>query len=233
MPAPGSDSRPPPSDPPASHADLRISLIATGPLAFFHSFFSLFLSWWGAFLIAALDATLVVFLPFGVDAVVIYLAASDRDLFWVYPLLATAGALAGAATTYWIGAKIGDVGLERFVPERRLARLRARVRTSGAVALAIPALLPPPFPLTPFILTCGALKVSRSRFFTIFAAIRLLRFGVEAWLALVYGRGILRVLESDAFQVVIGVFVAAAVLGTAASGVMLWRSTRESHVQAA
>jgi membrane protein YqaA with SNARE-associated domain len=202
-------------------------------LPLFHSLFAFFLTWWGTFLIAALDATMIVFLPFGVDAVVIYLAARNRDVFWLYPLLATAGSLAGAGTTYWIGRKVGEVGLDRYVPKRRLERLRGRVRDSGAVALAVPALMPPPFPLTPFILTCGALKVNPWRFFMIFTTMRLLRFGVEATLAIVYGRGILRVLESDAFQTVIGVFVVIAVAGTAASAVMLWRSTHESRAQTA
>ncbi len=202
-------------------------------MTFFQSFFSFFLTWWGSFMIAALDATMLVFLPFGVDAVVIYLAARNEDLFWLYPLLATAGSLTGAATTYWIGKKIGDVGLERYVPERRLNRLKGRVRESGAIALAVPALMPPPFPLTPFILTCGALNVNPWRFFSIFAAMRLVRFGVEAGLAVVYGRGILRILESDRFQMVITAFIAIAILGTAASAVLLWRSTHESRVQAA
>ncbi len=202
-------------------------------MTFFQSFFSFFLTWWGSFMIAALDATMLVFLPFGVDAVVIYLAARNEDLFWLYPLLATAGSLTGAATTYWIGKKIGDVGLERYVPERRLNRLKGRVRDSGAIALAVPALMPPPFPLTPFILTCGALNVNPWRFFSIFAAMRLVRFGVEAGLAVVYGRGILRILESDRFQMVITAFIAIAILGTAASAVLLWRSTHESRVQAA
>ena len=184
-------------------------------------------------MIAALDATMLFFLPFGVDAVVVYLSARNEQLFWLYPLLATAGSMMGAATTYWVGKKIGDVGLDRYVSERRLNRLRDRVRDSGAIALAVPALLPPPFPLTPFILTCGALNVNPWRFFGIFSAMRLLRFSAAAGLAVVYGRGILRVLESDAFQMVIGVFVVIAVIGTAATGVMLWRSTHESRPQTA
>lgn len=199
----------------------------------FYSLFSFFLTWWGAFTIAALDATMIVFLPFGVDAVVIYLSARDDSLFWVYPLLATAGSLTGAGTTYWIGKKIGDVGLERYVPEGRLERIKSRVRDSGAIAMAVPALMPPPFPLTPFVLTCGALNVNPWRFFSIFAAMRLVRFGAEAGLARVYGRGILRILESDAFQMIIAAFIVVAILGTAASAVMLWRSTHESRVQAA
>lgn len=54
---------------------------------------------WGVAVLAALDSSLVFFMPFGVDALVIYLAARDEALFWLYPLLATAGSLAGAAVT--------------------------------------------------------------------------------------------------------------------------------------
>jgi membrane protein YqaA with SNARE-associated domain len=188
--------------------------------------FRVFLTWWGAFVAGALDSSVVFFMPFGVDALVIYLAARDENLFWIYPLLAAAGSVAGAAFTFWVGRKAGEVGLDRLVSRRRLDRLRCRVRDKGALALALPAIIPPPFPLTPLVLTCGALKVDPARFFAMFGAMRLLRFGLAAMLARVYGRGILRVLESDTFQIVVMVFVVVAVLGTIVSAVMLWRNTK-------
>lgn len=184
-----------------------------------------FLTWWGVLLLAVLDSSLVFFMPFGIDALVIYLAARDERLFWMYPLLATAGSLMGAALTFWIGYKAGEAGLHRLVPERRLKRLRSRVRNSGALAMALPAALPPPFPLTPFVLTCGALQVNRWWFFSTFAIMRLLRFSLGAALARIYGRGILRVLQSDDFRIVVIGFIAVAMLGTIVSGVFLWRST--------
>jgi membrane protein YqaA with SNARE-associated domain len=196
-------------------------------------FLGFFLTWWGAVVIAALDTSLLFFLPFGVDAVVIFLAARDEQFWWMYAILATAGSLVGAALTFWIGRKIGEVGLERMIPERRLERLRCRVRDKGAIAMALPALLPPPFPLTPVILTCGALKVDKFRFFATFGAIRLLRFTIEAALARVYGRGVLRMLQSDAFQNVIIGFIIIAVLGTVISAVLLWRSTHERRLRPA
>jgi membrane protein YqaA with SNARE-associated domain len=200
--------------------------------AFFRSIFSFFLTWWGTALLAALDTSMLFFLPFGVDAVVIYLAARNNDLFWMYPLLATAGSIAGATVTYWIGKKIGEVGLERLVAEKRLERIRCRVRDSGAIALAVPALLPPPFPLTPIILTCGALQVDWWRFFITFGLIRLLRFGAEATLARIYGRRVLRVLQSDMFQTIVIVFIGIAIIGTIASAIVLWRKTRDRRPQA-
>ena len=163
-------------------------------MGLFHAAFGYFLSWWGAYVLALLDATMVVFLPFGVDALVIYLSARNGMLFWMYPLLATAGSLTGAAMTYWIGKKGGEIGLQRFVSPRRLERVRSRVQRQGAVAMAFAALMPPPFPLTPFVLTCGALEVDRWIFLSTFALMRLIRFGSEAALARIYGRGVLRML---------------------------------------
>ena len=195
-------------------------------------FFGFFLTWWGAFLLAALDTSLLVFMPFGIDALVIYLAARDESFFWLYPVLATLGSVTGAAVTYWIGLKAGEVGLCRLVPERKLTRIRERVKQKGAIAMAVPAVLPPPFPLTPFVLTCGALKVSPLLFFSTFGAMRLLRFGTAAVLARIYGRGILRVLQSDAFQTVIIAFIIIAVIGTIVSALLLWRNSHRRPVPA-
>ena len=199
----------------------------TGVRDFFNALFGVFLSWWGTFVLAALDSSLFFFLPFGIDAVVIYLAARDADLFWLYPLLAAAGSVVGGSITYWIGATAGEAGLSRLAPKRRLARVKTRVKHAGAFAMALPAALPPPFPLTPFILTCGALGVSRSRLFAVFATMRVLRFGVEALLARRYGKRVIAVLESDWFQLVIGGFIILAIVGTVASAVVLWRRTKE------
>jgi membrane protein YqaA with SNARE-associated domain len=200
---------------------------------FFRSIFSFFLTWWGAFLMAALDTSMLFFLPFGIDALVIFLSARDEDLFWLYPLLATAGSLSGAAVTFWIGRKAGELGIERLVSARRLEQLKCKVNDAGAVAMAVPALLPPPFPLTPFILTCGALDVNRSRFFLTFGTVRLLRFGAEAVLARMYGRGVLAILRSDVFQNIVVGFVVVAIVGSIASAILLWRSTHPKQLSAA
>jgi membrane protein YqaA with SNARE-associated domain len=196
-------------------------------------FFGVFLTWWGLFVVGALDSSVVFFMPFGVDALVIYLAARDENLFWIYPVLAAAGSVLGAAMTFWVGHKAGEVGLDRLVSKRRLDRLRCQVRDKGAVALALPAVMPPPFPLTPLVLTCGALKVDPRRFFTTFAAMRLLRFSIGAALARIYGRGILRVLESDQFRIVVVAFIVIAVLGTIVSAVIFWRNTQTRSLSAA
>src|SRR5215208_7706520 len=109
-------------------------------MGLFRTAFRFFLTWWGAYLLGALDASMVFFLPFGIDAVVIYLAARSEMFFWIYPLLATAGSLTGTAVTYWIGCKGGELGLERLIPGGRFERFRDRVQKGGAAAMALPAL---------------------------------------------------------------------------------------------
>ena len=104
----------------------------------------------GVVILAALDSTLFFSLPFGIDAAVIILAARLNDLWWVAPLLASAGSVGGAALTFWMGVKVGEKGLDRYVPRKRLDRIRARIRNSvvlGQTRGARPAPLPRRRPL--------------------------------------------------------------------------------------
>jgi len=180
----------------------------------------------GVFILGALDSTLFFSLPLGIDASVIILAARMRALWWIVPLLATAGSVLGAALTFWMGAKIGDHGLEHWVSHKRLARVRTRIRTKGAVALAVLDLIPPPFPFTPFVLAAGALDVRPRTFFVTLAACRVLRFGLEGALAVTYGQGVLSWLESDLFNDIVMFFVAIAIMLTVLSIVQVVRATR-------
>jgi len=181
----------------------------------------------GVVVLAALDSTLFFSLPFGIDAAVIILAARMHALWWLVPLLATAGSVGGAALTFWMGVKIGEQGLERWVARKRLVAIRARVHEKGAVALAVLDLIPPPFPFTPFVLAAGALDVTTRTFFVTLAVCRLLRFGLEAALALVYGNRILGWLDSDLFHDIVTFFIALAIALTLLSIVQVVRATRK------
>jgi len=181
----------------------------------------------GIIVLAALDSTLFFSLPFGIDAVVIILAARMRDTWWIVPLLASLGSVAGAALTFWMGKKIGEKGLDRWVTdERRLDRIRRQIRDKGAIALAVLDLIPPPFPFTPFVLAAGALEVAPRMFFGTLVVCRIFRFGLEALLAIRYGRRILSWLDSDIFHDVVTFFIVIAIVLTALSLVKIVRSTR-------
>lgn len=193
---------------------------------FFISIFGGLMSWWGLALIAALDSTLVVVIPLAVDIAVIVLVSRTRDLFWLYPIIGSIGSVCGAAVTFYIGRRVGDPGLEHFVPKGRLERIRQRIEDKGAVALAALDLLPPPFPFTACILAAGALEVNAPIFFVTLGLTRFLRFGVEAVLAFFYGRHIITWLQSTTFQYIgIGLFIAA-VLATTIGVIELVKKTR-------
>jgi membrane protein DedA with SNARE-associated domain len=184
------------------------------------------LSWWGVWLIAALDSTMVFFLPLAVDIAVVILVSRSRGLFWMYPILASAGSLCGAAVTYYIGRRVGEAGLEHYIPKNRLARFRRRIEEKGAVALAVLDLIPPPFPFTACILAAGALKVDTVLFFVMLFLTRLLRFGVEAVLAYFYGPKIIAWLKSDIVEYIGTALLAAAIIGTIVTIIQLLRKKR-------
>lgn len=189
---------------------------------------SVFASPAGIVVLGALDSTLFFNLPLGIDAVVIILAARMRGLAWVVPLLATAGSVAGAWLTFWMGTKAGDAGLDRYMAAKRLDSIRARIHRSGAVALAVLDLIPPPFPFTLFVLAAGALEVEPRTFFVTLTACRVLRFGLEAALAALYGRSILAWLDSDIFHDFVAFFTVLALVLTTISIVKLVRATRSA-----
>src|SRR5437867_2354135 len=193
---------------------------------FFVSIFAGLMSWWGLWLIAALDSTMIFFLPLAVDIAVIVLASRTRELFWLYPILASMGSLCGAAVTYSIGRGLSEAGLGHFVAENRLKGFRRRIEEKGAIALAVLDLIPPPFPFTACILAAGALKVSTPLFFITLFLTRLVRFGAEAVLAYFYGRQIITWLKSETIEYIGTALLAAAVIGTAITTIQLVRKAR-------
>jgi len=196
--------------------------------SFSHWFIALCATPAGVIVLAALDSTLFFSLPFGIDAAVVMLSARLHALGWIVPLLATAGSIAGAWLTFWMGTKVGEKGLDRFVDERRLERVHKKVRRSGAIALAVLDLIPPPFPFSAFVVAAGALEVKATTFFITLAVVRLFRFGAEAALAIVYGRQILVWIDSDLFHDIVAFFMILAAALTVLSIVKLLKSTKTS-----
>ena len=188
--------------------------------------FGSFASVSGVLFLGILDSTLVFFLPLGIDAVVIFMAARNPELAWLYPVLATTGSVLGSALTYWAGHKVGEHGLSRFVPAGRLQLVRSRLKRHGAFTVAALALIPPPFPFTPFVLVSGALHFSRLRLFPMLALARLVRFGLEAALAVKYGDALVGWMASDTFRIAVATFIAIATIGTIVSAFIVIRRAR-------
>ena len=122
---------------------------------------------------------------------IIVLAAQHANLFLLV-LLATAGSALGGYVSYQVGHSGGMAFLEKHVPPRIFNRIRDWMENHAILSVALPAILPPPMPLSPFVLAAGALNMSRNKFLITFTISRCVRHAIAAWLGIHYGRHIIR-----------------------------------------
>jgi len=130
--------------------------------------------------------------PGSVDLLTVFFAARSRDIWYYYALVSTVGAVLGGYITYRLAAKGGKAALENKVAPVRIEKLYRKFETGGFWSIFIPALLPPPFPLTPFLIAAGAFNYPRTKFLGALALSRGIRYSLIAYLASIYGRHIMR-----------------------------------------
>jgi membrane protein YqaA with SNARE-associated domain len=160
----------------------------------------------------------VIPLPGSMDVLTIVLAANHREFWWYYSLMATVGAVIGGYLTYRLGREGGKEMLERKVPKRRVDKVYRTFKRWGFWAVAVPALLPPPVPIVPFLLAAGALKYPRKRFVAALALGRAIRFTLIGFIASHFGTRIFHFF-SRYYKPALYSLIALAVLGGA---VGLW-----------
>jgi membrane protein YqaA with SNARE-associated domain len=124
------------------------------------------------------------------DVLTIWLAAKRPELWGYYAAMATLGALLGAYITYGLARKGGKEAIEHKLSKDRANKIFKKFETHGFTSIFIPAILPPPFPLVPFLLAAGALQYPRKKFLGALALGRGLRFTVVAGLGALYGNRI-------------------------------------------
>ncbi len=146
----------------------------------------------GLFSVAVIDSSVIPLpLPGSTDLLLLWLVAHSGDP-WLLAPCAIAGSILGGYTTWLAGKRGGEAALRRYVPARLLGRVVGWVERHRILSVFLPAVLPPPIPLSPFLLASGALGVSRRRFLIVYSAARTLRYSFIAWLAAVYGRRMVR-----------------------------------------
>lgn len=177
-------------------------------------FFSL--GGFGLLLLGVLDSSFL-FMPLGNDLLVIALTAARPGRMAYYVLMASVGSVAGVDFTRWVSAKGGRKGIEGDRKSKRIAYVERKVRENGGIAIATAALMPPPFPFTPFIIVASALQYPRRKMLWIIAGCRGLRFVIEGSLALIYGRRIIAMARSPWVQGFIIALVVISMVGSALS----------------
>ena len=137
-----------------------------------------------------LDASIIP-VPGSMDVLTIILAARKEELWFYYALMATAGSVLGGFATYRLARKGGKEMVARKFSRNPLKNAEGIFERWGFGAIAIPALLPPPVPMVPFVLVAGAMQYPAEKFLTALTLGRIIRFTLLAFLAARYGRRIL------------------------------------------
>lgn len=188
------------------------------------------LGMWGLFSVAIVDSSVIPLpIPGSTDLLLLWLVSHNHNP-WLLAPTAILGSVLGGYTTWHLGRKGGQNALRRWVSPRILNRIVVWVERHHMLAIFLPAILPPPIPLSPFVLASGALGVPFKRFLAAYGAARTLRYSLVAWLAVLYGRHVVRLWskELDKWSTpLLYVFLAVSVAGIAV-GVWQFRSQRNS-----
>src|SRR5271170_193838 len=104
----------------------------------------------GLVLLGLIDSS-VIPVTGSMDVLNIWLAARHREPWPYYAFMATLGAVIGGYITYMLARKGGKETMERKLSKRRAAKVSKAFERWGFSAIAIPAVLPPPFPFVPFV----------------------------------------------------------------------------------
>jgi membrane protein YqaA with SNARE-associated domain len=197
---------------------------------FLHLLFSFGL--FGVFLVSIVDSSFVPLpLPGITDIMIIVLSAQHQSWFLLI-LLATIGSGLGGWFSYQVGQSGGMSFLEKHVPPRAFKRVCEWMENHAILSVALPAILPPPMPLSPFVLAAGALNMSRRKFLTTFIISRCLRHSVAAWLGIHYGRHILHLWNnlSDKYATPVLIVIWTAILASCAFAFWkLYKTSRAVH----
>src|SRR5919107_4980254 len=105
-------------------------------------------------IIGALDSSLLS-LPEINDYLVVARCYSDPKAVFYFPLFAAAGSVLGCTLLYSIMRRGGQAVMRRRFSAENIARVERAYARFGFLALAVPALLPPPMPFKIFVATAG------------------------------------------------------------------------------
>jgi len=185
----------------------------------------------GLFIVAFLDSSFVS-IPELNDLLVVGSATAHPSAAWLYVLMATLGSVAGCSLLWWLGGRGGEAVLSRRFGSERVERVRAAFRRWDVLALAVPALLPPPMPFKIFVLSAGVFGFSFRRFLLTLLLARGVRYSFWAAMGLLYGdQALALLLAADvwfAARAPLLLAVAGTALVLALALAALKRRTRES-----
>jgi membrane protein YqaA with SNARE-associated domain len=146
-------------------------------------------------------------LPGIMDVATILFSARQQQLWLYYALMATVGSVMGGFVSYRLARKGGKAALERRFSRRRVDKICKIFERWGFSAIAIPALLPPPVPMVPFLLAAGAMQYPVKKFLSALTLGRISRYLILAYLAARYGRHIIAFIAEHGHPVAVAIIL--------------------------
>jgi membrane protein YqaA with SNARE-associated domain len=162
-------------------------------------------------LIGALDSSLLS-LPEINDYLVVGRCYKDPTAAFYFPLFAAFGSVIGCYLLYTIMRRGGQAVLRRKFRPESIERVERAYARFGFLAIAIPAILPPPLPFKIFVATAGTLEYPRWKFLLTVMLARSFRYYVEGILAVFYGRRVILFFKDNGL-VIISVAASLALIG--------------------
>jgi len=186
----------------------------------------------GVFAVSIVDSSFVPLpIPGITDIMTIVLAARHANLILLVAA-GTAGSFLGGLFSYKVAHAGGMAFLEKHVSPRILKPVCHWMEHHAILAVALPAVLPPPMPLSPFVLAAGALQMPRKKFLIAFTVSRATRHAAAAAIGVYYGPHVLRIWNAlmSRWSTPILIILWSAILGSAGFALFkLWKTSRAMH----
>ncbi len=133
----------------------------------------------------------VIPLPGSMDVFTILLSAHNRPWWPYYAFMATLGAVLGGYVTYRLAEKGGEETLEKKIGKSKAEKVYKKFEKQGGFWVFIGSILPPPFPIVPFLTAAGVMQYPKKKFVAVLAAGRGVRYFAIAYVGHIYGKEII------------------------------------------
>jgi membrane protein YqaA with SNARE-associated domain len=138
----------------------------------------------GILIVAIIDSSSI---PMPLDPMVVEYVVRDHGKFLIYCFTAALGAGLGSLLPYYLGRAGGELFLLKRINRTRYEQLRDRFEKQEFLAIMIPAMMPPPFPVKVFELAAGVFEMKPLWFFCGILLGKFIRFFVVSLIIMIYG----------------------------------------------
>jgi membrane protein YqaA with SNARE-associated domain len=183
----------------------------------------------GLFLVSIVDSSFIPLpIPGITDVMVLVLAAQHSNIVLLVGV-ATLGSALGGLFSHKVGQAGGMAFIEKHISPRIFHLVCDWMERHAILSVALPAILPPPMPLSPFVLAAGALQMSRRKFMISFTVSRFLRHCAAAALGVYFGRSVLHLWNMFSRKWAVPILVGVWCVILVSVGIGLWRLYKTSR----